>query len=81
MTQRIVSKSGGNYSSYSWTENVTNVVIDLTDGYKKFAQSFFYNANIVADKFHVLRLINPALNKYRKEVTGDKRKNPIRFCC
>ncbi|MCB9027463.1 MAG: ISL3 family transposase [Bdellovibrionaceae bacterium] len=59
-------------------ENVTNVVIDLTDGYKNFAQNYFFNANIVADKFHVLRLINPALNKHRKEVVGD-RKNPIRF--
>lgn len=60
-------------------ENVTNVVLDLHDGFKNFAKSYFYNADIVADKFHVLRLINPAINKYRKEVTGDKRKNPIRF--
>jgi transposase len=60
-------------------ENVTNVVIDLHDGFKNFARSYFYNANIVADKFHVLRLINPAVNRCRMEVTGDKRKNPIRF--
>jgi len=60
-------------------ENVKNVTIDLSDGYKNFAKDHFYNATLVADKFHVLRLINPAINKYRKEVTGDKRKNPIRF--
>ena len=60
-------------------ENVKHVVLDLCDGFKNFALSYFYNATLVADKFHVLRLINPAINKYRKEVTGDQRKNPIRF--
>ena len=59
-------------------ENVQDVVIDMTAGYKTFIQDFFPNAKITVDKFHVLRLIHPAIRKYRKEVTGDKRSNPIR---
>ena len=59
-------------------ENVTNVVIDLADSYKSFVTKFFPNAKIVADKFHVLRLITPALNSKRIEVTGDVRTHKMR---
>ena len=57
---------------------VKNVVLDLSKPYKSFAKGFFPNAQLIADKFHVVRLLNPAINKYRKDITGDKRKNPIR---
>ena len=60
-------------------ENVSHVVIDMDDQFKLFATNFFINAKIVVDKFHVIRLIHPAIRKYRKEVTGDKRSNPIRL--
>ena len=59
-------------------ENVSHVVIDMSNGFKNFALNYFPNAQIVVDKFHVIRLIHPAIRKYRKEVTGDDRKNPIR---
>lgn len=59
-------------------ENVSHVVIDMDDGFKNFALDYFINANIIVDKFHVLRLIQPAIRKYRKKATGDDRKNPIR---
>lgn len=59
-------------------ENVTHAVIDMTGTYKNFIQGYFPNAKIVVDKFHVIRLIHPAIRKYRKEATGDKRSNPIR---
>ncbi|WP_127717340.1 ISL3 family transposase, partial [Halobacteriovorax sp. HLS] len=59
-------------------ERVKNVVMDLSKPYKSFAKDFFPNAKLIADKFHVVRLLNPAINKYRKQITGDKRKNPIR---
>ena len=59
-------------------ENVKNVVLDLSDPYKSFAKNFFPNASLIADKFHVLRLLNPAINRYRKIITGDKRTNPVR---
>src|SRR6185437_5185921 len=42
-------------------ENVKNVVLDLCDPFKNFAQEYFPNARVVADKFHVLRLLSPAL--------------------
>jgi len=59
-------------------ENVKTVVCDLADPYKSFAQRFFPNAQIVADKFHVLRLLHPAINRHRKAITGDKRNLPGR---
>lgn len=62
----------------SGRENVKNVVLDLCDPFKKFARENFPNAQIIADKFHVLRLLNPAINRRRKDITGDKRTNPVR---
>ena len=59
-------------------ENVRHVALDLSDSYKSFVRDFFPNAQLIADKFHVLRLLNPTLNRRRKEITGDKRTNPIR---
>jgi transposase len=59
-------------------ENVKNVVLDMCDSFKSFARQNFPNAELVADKFHVLRLLNPAINVRRKEITGDQRSNPIR---
>lgn len=59
-------------------ENVKNVILDLSDTYKSFARDFFPNAQLVADKFHVLRLLTPHINRRRKLVTGDVRSNPVR---
>jgi transposase len=53
--------------------NVQNVVLDLCDPFKNFAVEFFPNAKIVADKFHVLRLLTPHLNRRRKALVGDRR--------
>jgi len=53
-------------------ENVTHVALDLCDPYKKFIKDFFPNANIVADKFHVLRLLNHHIMRRRKEITGNR---------
>lgn len=60
-------------------ERVKKAIIDMSDPYKNFIQEFFPNAEIIADKFHVLRLLNPHINRIRKEITGDKRKHPVRF--
>lgn len=62
----------------SGRENVRRAIIDMSDSYKNFIKEFFPNAEIVADKFHVLRLITPHINRRRKEITGDKRTNPVR---
>lgn len=53
-------------------ENVKNAIVDLCDPFKNFIQSHFPNAKIIADKFHVLRLITPALIKKRYEITGTR---------
>lgn len=59
-------------------ENVKFATIDLSTTYRSFIKGFFPNARIVADKFHVIRLLHPAINRRRKEITGDVRKLPIR---
>lgn len=59
-------------------ENVRNVIIDMSDGYRSFIKEYFPNARIIADKFHVLRLLTPAINKRRVAITGDKRLLPLR---
>lgn len=50
----------------------------MCDPYRRFAKESFPNATVVADKFHVLRLIVPALNRRRKAITGDRRSLPVR---
>jgi transposase len=59
-------------------ENVHWVNMDLSTTYRSFTKSFFPRAEIVADKFHVVRLLHPAINRRRKDITGDFRTNPIR---
>jgi len=53
-------------------ERVESVTLDLCDPFKNFAREFFPQARIVADKFHVLRLLNPALFKRRRELSGKR---------
>jgi transposase len=67
-----------NFAHVTGRENVKNVVLDMCDPFKKFARTQFPNARLVADHFHVVRLLNPMINKARTEVTGDKRSNPVR---
>lgn len=59
-------------------EKVKNVVMDMCAPYRMFVKDYFPNAQIIADKFHVLRLLTPAINARRKQITGDRRKNPVR---
>lgn len=60
-------------------EHVRNVTLDMSDSYRSFVKEFFPNAEMIADKFHVLRLLTPAINKARVQITGDKRKMPLRW--
>ena len=39
-------------------DKVRVVVMDLSDGYRQIARQYFPNAKIVADRFHVIRLVN-----------------------
>jgi len=58
-------------------ENVHHVILDMCDSFRSFATGFFPCAQLIADKFHVLRLLTPHLNKKRRELAGDRRTNPI----
>jgi len=65
-------------SSIPGREKVKNVILDMSDTYRSFVKEFFPNARLIADKFHVLRLVTPALNKHRVAITGDKRTHAVR---
>ena len=74
-----------NLTSIPGRENVKNVVIDFSPSMKSFARDFFPNAKIVADKFHLVRLANHAVNMKRLEALKDpksylskNRKSPLR---
>lgn len=54
------------------------VALDMSDTYRGFALEQFPNARLVADKFHVLRVFSGILNRHRIDITGDKRRNPVR---
>lgn len=54
-------------------ENVKVVVMDMSDTYRAFVKLLFPNALIVADKFHVLRLMSPALIKARRMIHGHRK--------
>jgi transposase len=59
-------------------ERVEFVVMDLSAGYRQFVRSFFRQAQIVVDKFHVVRLFSRLVSRKRIDATGDERTNPIR---
>jgi len=58
-------------------ENVKDVAIDLCEGFRSLSHALFPNARITADKFHVVKLLLPSINKRRKQIAGDRRVNPI----
>lgn len=75
---RTIDKLTTSLEHVDGRDNVRLVALDMSDTYKSFAKSFFPNARLVADKFHVLRLLGPALTQRRIEVTGDRRSMAIR---
>ena len=56
---------------------VKDVAIDLCEGFRSLSRALFPNARITADKFHVVKLLLPTINKRRKAIAGDKRVHPI----
>jgi transposase len=59
-------------------ENVEIVSMDLSSTYRSYVREMFPQAMIIADPFHVVKLIHPALNKYRYQITDKNRKHPLR---
>jgi transposase len=58
-------------------ENVQWVALDMSDSYRNFARDFFPNARLVADKFHVLRLVTPAIHRYLKALALPREALPL----
>lgn len=52
-------------------EQVREVVIDMSGTYRALARKLFPQAKIVADKFHVLRLLSPSIIKERRQAQGN----------
>jgi transposase len=53
-------------------DEVKFIAMDMSSSYKSFAQKMFPNAAIVSDKFHVLRLLTPAIMKIGKSIHGHR---------
>jgi len=58
-------------------ENVRWVTLDMSDSYRSFARNFFPNAQLVADKFHVLRLLTPAIHRALRALNLPKEALPM----
>jgi transposase len=56
-------------------DNVQVVVMDLSETYRSIARQYFPNATIVADRFHVVRLINQHFLKVWQQHDPEGRKN------
>lgn len=74
-----------NLRSIPGRENVKNVIIDFSPSMRSFAKEFFPKAMIIADKFHLVRLANHAVNMKRLEIMKDpnswlvkSKKSPLR---
>ena len=52
--------------------NVRVVSIDMSGTYRSLVKKLFPNAKIVSDKFHVLRLLNPAIMTAGKKIHGHR---------
>ena len=56
-------------------ENVRVIVMDLSETYRRIAQQYFPNALIVADRFHVVRLVNQHFLRLWQQHDPEGRKN------
>jgi len=56
-------------------ENVRVIVMDLSETYRRIAQQYFPNAMIVADRFHVVRLVNQHFLKLWQQYDPEGRKH------
>ena len=57
-------------------DNVQVMVMDLSETYRSIAKRYFPNATIVADRFHVVRLINHHFLKIWKQHDTEGKKKP-----
>ncbi len=75
-------RSDENILKIQGRENVKNVVMDLSQSFKNFAEEMFPNAIITADKFQVVKLLSGAVQKHVKVLMNERiietRGNPLR---
>ena len=55
--------------------HIIEVSIDLCTSYRSLVQELLPNANIVADRFHVMKIINKDLDSVRKELRRSNKEN------
>jgi transposase len=48
-------------------ENVKNVIVDLSPTFRSFAKDYFPNARLIADHFHVVKLMHPLIHELRRK--------------
>lgn len=58
------------------TSNIENFSCDMSPAFKKGIDENFENANITFDKFHVVKLVNEAVDKTRRD---EQKENPLLF--
>lgn len=58
-------------------KRITDVSCDLYAGYISLADEFFPDANVVLDRFHVVKLLNEPLDAHRKEMRKKDKSNPV----
>lgn len=75
---RIIGEMMASLAYIPGRENVKNVCMDLSTGYRSFAKDYFPNAKIIADKFHVVRLPMPSLQKYLKQIKYETSDHKLR---
>jgi len=56
-------------------DQVQVIVVDLSETYRSIARQYFPNATIVADRFHVVRLVNQHFLKVWQQHDPEGRKN------
>lgn len=50
------------------SENISEISMDLWPAFKKWADIYFWKADVVYDKFHVIQLVNKTVDEVRKRV-------------
>lgn len=64
--------------SYKHREKVTMKCMDLSSSYRRFVERCFPNAKVVADRFHVIRMINHHFMEFCKQAQESIRwKRPV----
>lgn len=77
-TEEIVKYFCKNFSYWQRCK-VNLVVTDLSVIFRKVIRNVFPNAKIVADRYHVIRLVHWAMERVRKRVQNDAGKERIYF--